>query len=238
MSSATCSAGPSIDRFTIRGHIQRTQQGAIPGSDDGVNGEDFVEPGCVAGGRPPGDVPLGQVDAVGTCCGRQPRGRHGPTFVTHHRSKHHDRALYGHDDHTGITEPSPLHVGLGRLEGESSRKATSRSGNPFLRRVGKAHLGHVLHLLAPSCQLGSGDPERDPEQVREGIANLPAARHGARERLGHRVIRHVPATAREAVDGSPERGAVGPPDLVEIVGALHSVTMTERSRARKVNDTR
>jgi hypothetical protein len=60
------------------------------------------------------------------------------------------------------------------------------------------------------------------------------ARDRSRERLGDRVVRHVPATTGVRVDRPPEQASVAPPDLVEVVG-LHSVTLTERSEGRKVN---
>ena len=62
------------------------------------------------------------------------------------------------------------------------------------------------------------------------LANLGAARHRARERLGDRVVGHLPATTRVRVHGPPDRGSRLAPDqpVVVSVGVIHSVTLTER----------
>jgi hypothetical protein len=72
-------------------------------------------------------------------------------------------------------------------------------------------------LVRSTLHFGGGQAKRDAEYVRAGVAHIPVALDGPRERLGHRVIGDVATATRVRIDSPPHHAARSAPDRIEVV---------------------
>src|SRR5262245_852504 len=103
----------------------------------------------------------------------------------------------------------------------------------LLHLVGLDRLGH--RTLPPLLQFAARDPERGPPDPPLRILDGVAAPQDLRERLGHRIARHL-RVAREGQERPPQPVASLPVQALDLLGARRARRRTFHSRSHKEED--